>query len=222
MGSVPHYHVEFDLCVPLSPESPVVGQDYMVPCINGVAVAGEAHTDLDHFNCTPQSHYHTDSRFEDTEDIGFHAMIDRGIKPDMRIKTCIRSTPVDWPRDRFGMTQIALHLDYHDKHAVCGRCPHKGMPIHNGVCSGHRLKWGADGTIHHKPPYTLSIVGTNNKVVLDHYEDPVSIDITEDVSWGEIFVEMHDRDGQLIGRHQFSSVALREGDTFGIKGCAKP
>lgn len=207
--------------VPCVPDNPIVGQDYLVPCIADVPVVGEPHSDFDHFNCSAPSHYHTDSRFIDVEDVGFHAMVDRGVKPDMGIKTCIRSTPVDWPRDRFGMTQIALHLDYHDKHPVCGRCPHKGMPIQNGICSGHRLKWDADGTIHHKPPYTLSIKGTGNKVVIDRYEEPITITATEEKRFGDTIVEMHDRDGRLIGSHPFHSMALGVGDSFRVSGCRK-
>jgi hypothetical protein len=31
------------------------------------------------------------------------------------------------------------------------------MPIQHGICAGHRLKWLPDGTIAHKPPYTIHV-----------------------------------------------------------------
>jgi hypothetical protein len=52
-------------------EQLVVGQEYLVPCINGMPVVGEPHIDDDHFNHTPV-HYHCDSRFMSEPEPYYH------------------------------------------------------------------------------------------------------------------------------------------------------
>lgn len=204
-------------------EELVVGEMYLVPCVRGVPVIGDPHVDDDHFNHT-EHHYHCDSRFYDG-DLGPYAyggpancaMRASGGPPVLEPHRCIRTTPSDFTDDLLAVCQMALHANYGFTEAKCGRCPHKGMPIVNGVCSGHRLRWLADGTIKHKPPYTFQIRGTANKLVISERTElqRIEIPIVEDFS-GSVTLDMLDRDGELVHRREFGLINLRARDKFNV------
>lgn len=200
-----------------------VGRAYLVPCVNGTPVIGEPHVDNDHFNHT-ELHYHCDSRFHDGELGPFAiggpancAQRGRSEPTVLEARRCIRTTPAPFTDGILAVCQMALHADYGFTEAKCGRCPHKGMPIINGVCSGHRLKWLDDGTIKHKPPYTFRIRGTKNELIIDTRVElgTFRIPIIEDFD-GIIDLEFLDRNDELIFEKRFGYMRLSIGDTFSI------
>jgi hypothetical protein len=206
----------------------VVGQTYLVPTVNGNPIIGDPHSDNDHLNRTPEEHYHPDTRFagKANDAIRNRPLIRRGElqaydeTPPVTLEpfVCIRETP-DADIKNFAGATMSLYLDYGHSKSVCGKCPHKGMPIQNGICTGHRLQWLPDGTAKHKPPYTLTIRGTKNhvtyteRVTFDLYE----IEITEAFD-GPIVIDMTDRDGFIVSTMNFSDVTykLEIGDSFKV------
>jgi hypothetical protein len=40
---------------------------------------------------------------------------------------------------------LDLAVRFRDKESVCGKCPHKGLPVYEGVCTGHGLTFDAAG-----------------------------------------------------------------------------
>lgn len=212
------------LDLPAVHENLVVGETYLVPCVNGTPVIGEPHVDNDHFNHT-ENHYHCDSRFYDGEfGATSHggpancAVIPHPMPPTLEPRRCLRTTPSMFTHGVLSMTIMALYADYGFSKAKCGRCPHRGMPIINGVCSGHRLEWLPDGTIKYKPPYTVQIRGTNNRRVLYSQTDldGMPIEIIEPLD-GVVCLDMYDQDYRLIASKQFGHMRLSPGDQFHIR-----
>lgn len=215
--------------VEVAGEHVVVGRYYLVPCVNGIPVIGDPHEDHDHFNYT-RRHYHCDSRFHNREVDAANCAVGADAwsatepipqYPDMQVRLCIRDTPAPWQEGSMGMVLASLYADFGFTKSACGRCPHKGMPIINGVCSGHRLKWNKDGTIAHKPPYTLRILGSlgsHNSLVINERVDAelLVIPITEKFS-GHCAVEMKDSEGNRISEIvRFGFMHLRPGDELKI------
>jgi hypothetical protein len=183
---------------PLACDNCVIGEIYSVPCIGGRPIVGEPHVDNDHFNHTP-CHYHVDSRFENGPSIEFDACKPGRIKHQPML--CIRDQPVDWTSSRMTLTTIALYLRYNSV-TVTNRCPHKRMPIHNGVCSGHRLKWLPDGTIAHKPPYSLVLKSDDHRVISEYLfrstlDEEFNFLFT-DAYHGFVNIEMQDVAGAIV------------------------
>lgn len=197
----------------------VVGETYLVPCINGRPVIGDPHIDDDHFNHT-ENHYHCDSRFFDDSTLGGPAncavYANQG-PPKLEPRVCVRTTPSHFEDEVLAMCRMALYADYGFTESKCGRCAHRGMPIINGVCSGHRLEWLPDGTIKYKPPYTLQIRGTNNKLVISerHEQGGFRIPICDPFD-GLVYVDMYDREGHQIAGRKFDRLILRVGDSLHI------
>lgn len=210
-------------------ERPVVGETYLVPTLDGMPVVGRPHVDNDHFQCA-ERHWHYDSRFlPEGKERTVHRMKD--YEPTHQPHVCLHADVVPWPEGNFagdylqgqapGIARMALYLGHADKRAVCGICPHKGMPIHNGVCSAHRLKWLPDGTIAHKPPYTLRIRNSMNEAVYESLPDDsilkIDLEYDCDPNLGTV-VDCFDRDGTLIAWHDFGGMYgwLRKGDILKI------
>lgn len=210
----------------------IVGQIYMVPVLNGQPVIGDPHVDEDHFNYTSR-HYHMDSRFMCLTDNNGHvadgAILEHrrsgslGL-PKLEPRMCISTEVTPWPSTQlFALSTMSLYADYGHCTVKNGVCPHKGMPIQNGVCTGHRLKWCPDGTSQHKPPYTLRIRGTSNVLVFENgwpSMKQIIIPITEPYQPGyldSIWVDMEDAAGQVIASRQFPCLQLRIGEEFKIR-----
>jgi len=210
---------------------PVVGETYLVPSIDGDPVVGTPHVDHDHFQCTP-NHWHLDGRFVPLSRART-AIAARGQVPVHAPHVCLFPEPSPWPqgnhgddylrRNAVGMVTMALYLGHNARKAVCGVCPHKGMPIHNGVCSGHRLKWLPDGTIAHKPPYTIQIRGTDNKIVLTDFpaDGRIEVPITQNHP-DNLVLDMFDCEGVLVAWHDMGISRVTVGDRISINptpGC---
>jgi len=203
--------------------------------VDGKPVIGPAHVDNTHFLCTPK-HWHLDSRFVDAarsrEAVSANP---RFGQPVHKPHVCTTEGVVDWPPGNFaedyleknavGMATMALYLGYNKTKALCGICPHKGMPIQGGLCSGHRLRWLPDGTVAHKPPYTIRIRGSKNHVVLSDMPENGLIEITFveacDPNVAAI-VDFIDKDGTLVSWHDFgmSYGGFRPGDVLKISQTA--
>jgi len=227
--------VTADIAVPplLSGEAPIVGQWYLVPCANGIPVIGEPHVDADHFNNTP-SHYHCDSRFHDRDTrhgpadcavlseygparIG-RLSSDTGAEMTVEPRQCLRDTPAPWVDEHFAIATMSLYCDFGFAKSKCGVCPHKRMPILNGVCSGHRLAWLPDGEIKHKPPYTFRIRGTANVLVItERCElDIIRIEIIEDCV-APYVLDFSGIDGQVLATRTFpNQPSMQVGDHFRV------
>lgn len=160
--------------------NPIPGQLYWVPTLGSDPIVGHPHTDSDNFNHTDY-HYHVDSRFVDGRSLGaqfprhFHGVES---EPKLMIWMCLRDTPEDWKHQSspsFIPVLASLYTSFQDQIAVCGRCPHKGMPIHNGVCTGHRLKWNEDGSCRHRGPYYLRLGGSTGRTKLEDLTKEIEV-----------------------------------------------
>lgn len=214
----------------LSHEVPVVGEEYDVPCVwdyrdnTWKPVAGEPHVDDDHFNGTPK-HWHIDSRFSalpEVEFIGLH--VDRVSKEtSLQPMVCVRSTPQRWDHtDKMVLTLAALYAQYGDRpKPACGTCPHKGMPIHNGVCSGHRLEWLENGEPRYKPPIYAIIKGEkeDSRGVFDgsvRGRFPIEVRETLTLTPESEIIIMDSRGEQLGIYHPQWSICALNGDVLNI------
>jgi hypothetical protein len=114
---------------------------------------------------------------------------------------------------------MSLYADYGFTTAKCNLCPHKGMPIKNGRCTGHRLEWLPDGTIKYKPPYRMVIRGTGNYLEISERtdQDKFVIEIIDPVPGNPIYVDMHDRGGTRIATQRFDAGGFGIGDKLLIK-----
>jgi len=203
----------------LAGEKPIVGETYMVPCFAGTPVVGETHTDNSHF-VHGKEHYHCDSRFVESEtqdQCGVMLHLNPDAKLTMEPRVCIRDTPVRPDNPAAWLAKAALYLDYGHCRVVNGRCPHKGMPIQNGVCSGHRMRFVGDRP-KHKGPITLRIRGTKNEIVVTQTSemDEMPIPITERFV-GNVMLEFIDNKGELISERPFGYWTLEPGETLTIR-----
>jgi hypothetical protein len=204
----------------------VLGQTYLVPCVNGTPIVGDPHTDDDHFNRTPE-HWHIDSRF-DSQSCGGSpqtcgiptAGLTREPRVRLEPRVCVRESPRPWTEadhKSIGFMTIALTLHYANATAKCGRCPHKGMPIQNGICTGHRLQWNDDGSAKVKGPFTIRIQGTENVVALEEGVEYSSIRVPITHSFtGDPVIELLDGQGEVVarGNRMIGSMHFTAGDSF--------
>lgn len=209
--------------LPVAGDHVVVGERYLVPCVDGIPVVGDPHVDAEHFNNTPL-HYHCDSRFHDQRyDVELCATLVSEMFPQHPVlepRVCLRDTPVKWERGTGGTTLMSLYLKYGFTQSKCGVCPHKLMPINNGICSGHRLEWSKGGTIRHRPPYTFSLFGSANKIVVSEPLElkKLTIPIVEYMPGSSRrYLSMHSSMGHEIAYTTiYDNPALCVGDTFTI------
>lgn len=126
------------------------GQIYVVPAVHNTPIIGTKHSDSG-YGVEVGPHYHIDNRFTDEID-ETRVMAVGDIQYQRRL--CIRAThhPINLPKFLMG-----LYLAFGKRKSACGHCPHRGMPILNGKCSGHGLEFNTDGLIKYKPPYKISL-----------------------------------------------------------------
>lgn len=185
-----------------------VGETYEVPSIGGLPIIGEPHEDTDWFNIAPR-HYHIDSRFLDdpTGAVLANAPV------EMRPFRCIREVPLEWDATIITWGVTVKHAT---SQAVCGRCPHKGMPIQDGVCTGHRMRWLGDQPMH-PPPFQLRSPVALPRWIHHHRELHV-IELAVIHEWREpVWLELWDGNNrQVRGRVTIRTCNLRPGDTLRI------
>lgn len=184
--------------------TPVVGQTYDVPCVldayhHWVPVFPTPHHDQDHeFFSDVEEHYHVDTRFMDFDQ--HQVLRNCGQMMEVRPRVCLRETHT--PPERIIWLRLAL-LEHFKNHELrnCAVCPHKGMPIHNGVCAGHGLRWGPDGRLVNRGPFRLRLKGTNNigpitnlfrieVPIIEAYDGPMIYEILD--SNNQLVLEHHD------------------------------
>lgn len=212
----------------LPDKAPYAGHLYKVPCIGFLPIIGPPHYDKtgEFFFAETPEHYHIDSRFVNftvrvvpVGYYGFNAPI------EMRTMKCLRSYPLDWSNEggTVGLMLMALHLDFgFGRPSKCNICPHKGMPIQNGICTGHRLQWLPSGEILHAPPYTLVIEGTRNKVVISERQEQCSeigIPIVQLPQPGLPFyvLKMYDSIMGLVAQYKFRAAKFELGTIMKFK-----
>lgn len=200
---------------PVTHDGPLeVGEVYEVPTIDGRPVIDSPHDDSDHFGCHGE-HYHIDSRFED--DSEYKAMLASGGPLQMGTFVCRRPYPQKWGSGDFHTKNNAaaitflLTLDYSNRRTMCGKCPHKGMPVVDGVCSGHRLEWLPDGTAKHRGPFKIFIPEIEAEVPVEKSDDlyPLRIPVTNHPYWrseSDLFYftltfQLIDCDGNEVAQH---------------------
>ena len=140
----------------IAPDIVEVGREYPVTCIldhgNWLPVFPTPHHDQDpEFFVNVPEHFHYDRRFINTT---FDAVKSLGQPMEVRPVTCLRETHI--PPQHIIWMHLAL-LKHFEGHRLKNPlvCPHKGMPIINGVCAGHGLKWNAQGYLKHRGPFKL-------------------------------------------------------------------
>lgn len=122
----------------------------LVPTIDGVPVLLPPHEHPEFGD--PGLHYHVDYRFTDLE-----------IRQNRVIHSTAEPALVDLPQVREVYTvttanpKLLTFLAGRHTHANCGRCPHKGFPIMDGVCPGHGLVFNTDGSTVRE--YGFSVLG---------------------------------------------------------------
>ena len=113
----------------------------LVPTIDGIPVLLPAHCDT--FD-KPGRHFHVDFRY-----------LDEPPRQDRTIFTDAEPVYRRLPklRDTYRIDMRALNLPvlmaqrYAGRRAVCGKCPHQGLPVMRGQCVGHGLMFEPDGEV---------------------------------------------------------------------------
>lgn len=199
-------------------ESPVevqVGEVYPVPCINEygtiMPVFPRPHADQDpEFFVNVPEHFHVDSRFIDNDPHTVYRACGKEVV--IHELPCKRVDHV--PPQSIIWLHLALLRHFEGHRIKCNVCPHKGMPIINGTCTGHGLKWSADGYLKHKGPFKLRWMG--NAGIIDNLKK-VFIPVTEGAS-GPFVLDIIDRDGEIVFTHveQDEDLHATPGDTIVI------
>lgn len=182
-------------------ESPVqveLGCVYPVPCVEDygriVPVFPRSHADQDpEFFTDVEEHYHVDNRFVVNDPhTAIRALGKTVFVQDM---ACIKEQHV--PPQNIIWLHLALLKHFADTRIKGNVCPHKGMPIINGTCAGHGLKWNHDGYLKHKGPFKLRWMG--NAGIIDNLKK-VHIPITEEAR-GPFVMDIIDREGEVVFTH---------------------
>lgn len=189
---------------------PLIGFEYN--CLTALDMAKKAallpepHEDHDHFNCTV-NHYHYDSRFEVPGAEAYKAT-----SPTTRaVHTCERTTPPPFPPT---WREFGLYADYGRCTPKCGVCPHKGLPIQNGMCSGHRIqfKYHPPFYITHKDRrWEVDDIWTDNQFSFD---GPLPL--------GNDPWRMWDCEGNLMAEAEMPvEMSVEKADNFNVHGRCK-
>jgi hypothetical protein len=158
-------------------EQPEVGEIYLVPTVHGSPVIGTPHED-DFFGGTEvvPRHYHIDTRFLDA---GSGVVVRANQTPRDSAWQCLHEDLDQWDGEDLGLVQMDVTMTYADSKAICGRCPHQGMPIINGVCSGHRMKFDGN-TPRHRGPFVLQSMSNGAAWTVNSIFDLQALKVTVD------------------------------------------
>jgi hypothetical protein len=192
----------------IAPDTVEVGREYPVTCLldhgNWLPVFPTPHTDNEReFFVDVPEHFHYDRRFiNETHE----AVKSLGQLMEVRPMICLRETHI--PPQHIIWMHLAL-LNHFKDHRLKNPlvCPHKGMPIINGVCAGQGLKWNADGYLKHRGPFKLRW-GPNEGEITSL--ERVVIHVTAAHS-APLILDIIDGDGQLVFTH-----ANKDGPRYNI------
>jgi len=182
----------------IAPDIVEVGREYPVTCIldhgNWLPVFPTPHHDQDpEFFVNVPEHFHYDRRFINTT---FDAVKSLGQPMEVRPVTCLRETHI--PPQHIIWMHLAL-LKHFEGHRLKNPlvCPHKGMPIINGVCAGHGLKWNAQGYLKHRGPFKLRWGENVGEVKsLERVEIPVTVEHN-----ALLILDILDAEGEVVFTH---------------------
>lgn len=115
----------------------------MVPTVAGVPVLLPAHVHPEFGD--PDEHYHIDWRYHPGPPIENEVVFSKEEVvykdlPQLREVYQLQITAIRVSWYLMGKYKTKTVTD-------CGKCPHKGLPVYNGVCSGHGMIFNKDGTI---------------------------------------------------------------------------
>jgi hypothetical protein len=193
-------------------EKPVEGEIYLVPTVHGEPVIGTPHVDdfFGHTEVVPR-HYHIDSRF--TYKAGDAVLANQ--PPEDMPWQCVSEDIEQWDGDTYGLIQMDVTLTYANSRAICGRCPHQGMPIVNGVCSGHRMKFDGN-TPRHQGPFILQSMSNDACWTVNSIFDLQALKVTVDGFYH--YFQLLDNMGQVVTHFRLngSGMDATEGDLLQI------
>jgi len=183
-------------------ESPIhvqVDEVYPVPCIYDggrlVPVWPKPHADNEpEFFVNVVEHYHVDNRFIEWEKHTALRAAGKEVVVQERACLFVKHEP---PQDIIWMHLALLNHFKDHKLKNCHVCPHKGMPIINGVCMGHGLKWNAEGYLKHRGPFTLDWFG--NTAPIENLKS-VRIPIIKETK-NPLILNIMDSRGELVFTH---------------------
>lgn len=184
----------------IAPDVVEVGREYAVSCIldNGrwLPVFPKPHADDEpEFFVNVPEHFHYDNRFIETRPES--AIRSMGQPMDVRPFVAVRETHT--PPQNIIWMHLALlkHFRGHRIGKDCHTCPHKGMPIINGVCAGHGLKWNADGYLKHRGPFKLRWAGNVGEITnLRLVEIPITV-----AADAPFVMDILDAEGEVVFTH---------------------
>ena len=118
----------------------------LVPTIQGIPVLLPAH-DHPSFG-SPGLHYHIDYRFLEDPPLQARVLWPKDGEEPVMVELPMLRECYDI---QVQAVKVLRHLTaiYIGEQAKCGKCPHKGMPVMNGVCVGHGLCFNAEGFVEH-------------------------------------------------------------------------
>jgi hypothetical protein len=111
---------------------------------------------------------------------------------------------------------IDLAMRFAGQSAKCGRCPHKGLPVYHGVCTGHGMAFDREGRAVRPDAMTLRVGSAVLPVSPGCDVYTFSMPARESVEC----VELVTASGQLVARCPFTDgriVSVDQGDTLKVQ-----
>lgn len=188
-------------------ENPKVGETYLVPTLHRKPVIGTPHLDDFVTAFDVPRHYHIDNRFAE----GDAVLADETPRDDLWV--CKSNAIPEWEFDK-GLIVMEVTLDFAKCKTKHGRCPHQGMPIINGVCSGHRLKFCGDRP-RHQGPFILRCIEADAAFQVSRIRDLQDLRVYRDGDYQTF--QLYDVEGEFCA--EFSLDEPRKcqiGDTLKV------
>lgn len=192
----------------------VVGHRYKIPTVGDTPIIGTPHSDTGYLVEVGQ-HYHIDNRF--TQFVERTRVCYPG-PVEMKVHYCWRAELVPVMLPSFLM---ALTLAFNERKLACRLCPHRGMPVINGVCSGHSLQWKADGSIKWKAPYRLTLECDGEEYgssePLTEWNGKLAVQISRRLHYANTKVALKDSNGETVAKFDHFVSTAAPGDVITFK-----
>lgn len=113
-----------------------------VPVVDGRVVLLPSHSHPEFGD--PNVHYHIDFDYDTAEPRQDDVLFSNN-EPIFEERPRIRREAVAHVNSAF--LQVYLQNKYRGQESKCGRCPHKGLPVRGGICTGHGLAFDDKGIV---------------------------------------------------------------------------
>jgi hypothetical protein len=181
----------------------------LVPVLEGRVVLLPAHEHPEFGD--PGKHYHIDFDY-DTGVPRQDEVIFSDKTPTYKNRPKIRSNCA--PTLNSVKLQRWLRDKYKGQSVTCGKCPHKGLPVRDGICTGHGLSFDENGVVEDDLFLTCALANEKHRIALVALEYLIEFNIVEYGYCQSIRIE--NASGRVIGLINMKQVSVTPGDTLKV------